>query len=135
MRLLLPDTNTRFSCSGRGPPQPTIVTPGDGEPSTSSTSPPTPIHDPHGAPYGSRTKRISSFVLVYLNGEKVGPVGFGDGVKVRVATGERVGPGVSVIAGAFDARSASRGPNGLTRKMTAKMKLASPLKPSSSDAS
>jgi len=94
-------------------------------------------------------------------------VGFGDGVKVRVATGERVGPGVgvsdgvgegpgvsvgvgvgvgvqvagrvglgvSVIAGAFDARSASRGPNGLTRKMTAKMKLASPLNPSSSDAS
>ncbi len=92
-------------------------------------------------------------------------MGFGDGVKVRVATGGRVGLGVgvsdgvgegpgvsvgvgvgigvqvagrvglgvSVIADAFDA--ITRGPNGLTRKMTTKMKLASPLKPSSSDAS
>src|SRR3990172_3448835 len=91
MRLLLPDTNTRFSCSGTGPPQPTIVTPG------------------HGAPYGSRTKRISSFVLVYLNGEKVGPVGFGDGVKVRVATGERVGPGVGVSDGVGEGPGVSVG--------------------------
>src|SRR5512139_205257 len=92
MRASLPDTNTRLSCSGIGPPHPTTDTPVKGAPLRSSTCPPAPPQLPQAAPYLSAIN-TGSRTAVNLYGDLVGSTGLLVGV--REASGVRVGTGVS----------------------------------------